>query len=162
LEVTLLEDKMLLSSATGHESPPHAVPFVGKQFLNPNGRITGYLTPVGSTLQIVSATGSLEHYGRVKATGTFTLTPEGMISSGQIVLSSRTGSLNVTLTEARRSPLHRNGPDNLRLATDHGTGVYANHRSEGSVIVALHANRSHFVVTLTTTTPVIFLAPEFP
>jgi hypothetical protein len=34
LEVALLEGKVLLSSAIGRDSPPHAVPCAGKHFIN--------------------------------------------------------------------------------------------------------------------------------
>jgi hypothetical protein len=162
LEVALLEGKVLLSSATRHDPPPRAVPCSGGHLLDLNGRITGYLTRVGSTLQMVSATGRLEDFGKTRATGTFTLTPEGMISSGQIVLRSRMGSLDLTLVKTRRSPLRRNGPFDLRLATGHGTGVYARHCGKGSVLVALHPKRSHFVATLTTIRPVLLLPPGLP
>jgi hypothetical protein len=112
---------------------------------------------------MVSTTGSLEDYGRVKARGTFTRTPDGMISSGQIVLTSRAGSLDHTLLGTGRSPWRRNGPFYFQLATGHATGVYAHHCSKGSVLVALHAKRSHFVATLTTIThPVILLPPLLP
>jgi hypothetical protein len=163
LEVTLLEGKLLLSSATGHDPPPHAVQCSEGHLLDLNGRISGYLTPVGSTLQMVSTKGSLEDYGRVKVTGTFTRTPDGMIRSGQMVLSSRAGSLDLTLLGTGRSPRRRNGPLNLQLATGHATGVYAHHCSKGSVLVALHPKRSHFVATVTTIThPVILLPPLLP
>jgi hypothetical protein len=162
LEVTLLEGKMLLSSATGHDVPAHAAQCSGAHFMDLNGKITGYFTPVGSTLQLVSTAGNLEEFGRVKATGAFTLKPNRMIRSGQIVLSTPGGSLDLKLVETNRSPLRRNGPFTLRLTTGHGTGRHAHHCSEGSVVVALHEKRSHFVAMLTTTTPVVFLPPGWP
>jgi hypothetical protein len=162
LEVTLLEGKLLLSPATVHDSLPHAVPCIGNHFLNLNGRIAGYLTPVGSTLQIVLAAGRLQDYGKANASGTFTLTPESKISSGQIVLSSRAGSINLAFVETKRSPLRQSGQPDLRLAAGHGTGAFANHCSNGSVHVALHANRSHFVAELMTTTQVRFLPAGYP
>jgi hypothetical protein len=162
LEVTLLEGKMLLSSTAGHDAPVHAAQCGGAHFMDLNGTITGYFTPVGSRLQLVSTMGSLEELGRVKATGTFSLKPNRTIRSGQIVLSTPGGSLDLKLVETNRSPLRRNGPFTLRLTTGHGTGRHAHHCSEGSVVVALHGKRSHFVATLTTTTPGFLLPPGWP
>jgi hypothetical protein len=154
LELSLLEGRILLSSATGHHSAPQVIPCFGKHLLNLDGRIGGNLTSVGSSLQIVSSTGSVQDYGRVNATGAFTLTPAGMISSGQIVLHSPHGRLSLTLVENERSPVGRNGQFNLRYTVGHGTNHYSGHCSSGSVRVALDANRSNFVATVgTVTTP---------
>jgi hypothetical protein len=147
----LLEGKVLLSSATGHDSLPQAMQCLYKHLIELNGRIEGSLASVGSTLQIVSSTGSVQDYGRVKATGSFTLTPAGMIGSGRIVLISPHGRLNLALVENTHSPVGRNGQSNHRYTIGHGTYHYAGHCSSGSVRVALHANRSHFVATLRTT-----------
>ena len=151
LEVTVLEGKVLLSSATGHDSLSQTNQCLYKHMLDLNGRIEGSLASVGSTLQIVSSSGSVRDYGGVKATGTFTLTPAERIGSGRIVLISPHGRLNLTLVENSRSPVGRNGQSNLRYTIGHGTYHYAGHCSSGSVRVALHANRSHFVATLRTT-----------
>jgi hypothetical protein len=74
LEVALLEEKLLLSSSRVLDSLPHTAPCIGHRLLDLNGRITGYLTLVGSSLEIVSAGGWLEAYGKAKASGTFSLT----------------------------------------------------------------------------------------
>jgi hypothetical protein len=161
LEVTLLEDKMLLSPARGHDALAHVAPCGGPHFIDLNGMITGYFTHAGSTLQLVSTTGSLEEFGRAKATGTFTLKANGMISSGRIVLSTRGGSLDLELVPTNRSHVRRNGPFTLRLTTGRVKGRHAHHCSKGSVLVALHEKRSHFVATLTNITPVVFLPPVF-
>jgi hypothetical protein len=160
LEVVLLEGKVLLSSATGGGSPPQAIACFGRHLLNLDGRIEGDLTPVGSTLQMVSTAGSVHDYGRVQAAGTFTLTSEGVISSGRIVLSSGSGSLILTLVESQSSPMGRNGRLKLQFATGHGTGVYANHCSSGSALVSMDAKRSHLVVSFHTVATPIHSPPQ--
>jgi hypothetical protein len=57
LEVALLEGKILLSSATGHDAPAHAAQCGAAHFIDLNGKITGNLIPVASSLQMGSSTG---------------------------------------------------------------------------------------------------------
>ena len=147
LGVTSLEGRWLLSTATGHASHPPS-PCFGKHLLDLKGGLAGNLAMDGSTLRLTSTAGRVHDYGKVQATGTFTLASGGQVSAGVIVLSGRAGNLDLTLAKSGHSTLERDGALNLRFTTGHGTGLYANHCSLGSVAVALHANRSHFVATL--------------
>jgi hypothetical protein len=147
-----LEGKLLLSSAIGHDSSPRPARCPDAHFIDLNGSIKGFLTPAGSTVQIVSSTGNLEAYGKVKATGSFAITPSGTISAGQMGLSGRAGSIELTLVATKRWHFHRNNLFALNLTTGQGTGRFAHHCSKGSVLVAVHEKRSHFVASLTTVT----------